>query len=865
MAPGLPPAETIRDIPLQIPLRIFSRDGRLIEEVGERRRILVTFDDVPPHVVNAFVAAEDRRFFVHHGVDYQGILRAGLLLLKTGQISGGGSTLTQQLARDYFLSREQVFTRKLREAFLAYKIEQEFTKQEIMALFLNKMFFGQRAYGVAAAAQVYFGKNLKDINVAEAATLAGVLPAPSSYNPVRSPANALMRRSYVLRRMHDLHFIDDTGFEEASNFAMESTLHGTANELEAPYVAEMVRREMLDRYGESTYSAGFRVLTTLDSKMQRAATYSLRNGLLEFTRRRGYRGVIANALDNAELHPDVFLTPYLDWPEDLQVALSNYNSPASLLVAIVTGLNDDNSANIVLQHGEAVVLPWHGISWAKPFVDWETTGPAPETVADVLQPGDFIHVMPISIGGYALAQLPKAQSAFVSVDPNDGAITSLSGGYDFSISKFNRVTQAIRQPGSSFKPFIYAAALQAGNTLATIVLDAPVVINSTALERLWRPINYGGRFYGPQRVRQGLVKSMNLMSVRLLLNKTGVGNTVRFLAPFGFNDSALPRNGSLALGGGNATPLDMAQAYASIANGGYAVTPYAIDSIIDADGRILYRANPRVVCRECEVSEGQAVAEQPPTAHGSLAAGDATEIVDAPEKTLRDLFPSLTDENLSIEQFAALAESYRPDAITAPALFENINIAPRIMSPQIAYLIQDAMRNVITGGTGIRANRALHRSDLSGKTGTSNDGRDAWFAGFNKRVVAITWVGYDDHTPLGPREEGSRTALPIWIEFMRAVILSTPLEQMPMPEGIVSVRINKSTGCPATASDPYEDIMFEKFREDHEPECDAAEAQPDIFNSADDYDEPADDNPEEIVEDDTEDSVEESEDEESLF
>lgn len=864
VAPGLPPAETIRDIPLQIPLRIFSRDGLLIEEVGERRRILVTFDDVPPHVVDAFVAAEDRRFFVHPGVDYQGILRAGLLLLKTGQISGGGSTLTQQLARDYFLSREQVFTRKLREAFLAYKIEQEFTKQEIMALFLNKMFFGQRAYGVAAAAQVYFGKNLKDINVAEAATLAGVLPAPSSYNPVRSPANALMRRSYVLRRMHDLDFIDDTSFEEASNFAMESTLHGTANELVAPYVAEMVRREMLDRYGEATYSAGFKVITTLDSKMQRAATYSLRNGLLEFTRRRGYRGAIASALDNPELDPDVLLTPYLDWPEELQVALSDYRSPASLVVAIVTGLNDDNSANIVLQHGEAVILPWHGISWAKPFVDWETTGPAPEVVADVLQPGDFIYVMPITIGGYALAQLPKAQSGFVSVDPTDGAITSLTGGYDFSISKFNRVTQAIRQPGSSFKPFIYAAALQAGNTLATIVLDAPVVINSAALERLWRPINYGGRFYGPQRVRQGLVKSMNLLSVRLLLNKTGVGNTVRFLAPFGFNDSALPRNGSLALGGGNATPLDMAQAYASIANGGYAVTPYVIDSIIDADNQILYRANPAVVCRECEIGEEQATV-RPLTAHDSLVTGDDTEVVATPDTTLRDLFPSLADDDLSVEQFAALAESYRPGADIAPELFRNVNVATRIMTPQIAYLIQDAMRNVITGGTGIRANRALRRRDLSGKTGTSNDGRDAWFAGFNKRVVAITWVGYDDHTPLGPREEGSRTALPIWIEFMRAVILGTPLEQMAMPEGIVSVRINKITGCQATGFDPYEDTMFEVFREDHVPECDTAEAQPDIFNVAEDYDEPADDIPPEIVEDDTEDSAEESEDEESLF
>ncbi len=868
VAPGLPPAETIRDIPLQIPLRIFSRDGLLIEEVGERRRILITYDDVPQHVVDAFVAAEDRRFFVHPGVDYQGILRAGLLLLKTGQISGGGSTLTQQLARDYFLSREQVFTRKLREAFLAYKIEQEFSKKEIMALFLNKMFFGQRAYGVAAAAQVYFGKHLADINVAEAATLAGVLPAPSSYNPVRSPANALMRRSYVLGRMHTLDFIDDADYEEATNFAMESSLHGTANELGAPYVAEMVRREMLDRYGEATYSAGFKVVTTLDSRMQRAATYSLRNGLLEFTRRRGYRGVLASATADPDFDPDILLTPFGEWPEELQVALSNYRSPASLIVAIVTRLNDDNSADIVLQNGETVVLPWHGISWAKPFVDWETTGPAPQAVADVLQAGDYIYVMPITIGGYALTQLPQAQSAFVSVDPLDGAVTGLAGGYDFSISKFNRVTQAIRQPGSSFKPFIYAAALHAGNTLATIVLDAPVVINSAALERLWRPINYSGRFYGPQRVRQGLVKSMNLLSVRLLLNKTGVGNTVRFLAPFGFNDAALPRNGSLALGGGNATPLDMAQAYASIANGGYAVSPYVIDSISNANDEILYRASPAVVCRKCEIGDGAAATTKTTTSMPQFDAeifDDTADLNPATENALRALFPNLTDEDLSAEQFAAMAESYRPDASIAPELFEGTNLARRIMSPQIAFLIQDAMREVITNGTGIRANRALRRRDLSGKTGTSNDGRDAWFAGFNKRLVAIVWVGYDGHTPLGPKEEGSRTALPIWIEFMRAVILGTPLEQMAIPDGIVSVRINKSTGCPATSSDPYEDMRFEYFREDHVPECESAEAQPDIFNSANDFELPPEQTPGELVEDGLENSAEDDGDEEPLF
>jgi penicillin-binding protein 1A len=528
VAPGLPPAETIREIPLQIPLRIFSRDRRLIAEVGERRRILVTFDDLPPHVVHAFVAAEDRRFFEHPGIDYQGILRAGLRMIGTGEISGGGSTLTQQLARDYFLSREQLFTRKLREAFLAYKIEQEFSKEEILAMFLNKMFFGQRAYGVAAAAQVYFGKALMDINVAEAATLAGVLPAPSEYNPVRSPTNAQVRRSYVLDRLFDLDYIDRDTYQQAMAYPMESALHGTATELSAPYVAEMVRREVLSRYGEDTYRAGYEVVTTLDSRLQSAANYALRNGLLEFTRRRGYKGPIGELAIDA----GILLTPYDEWPEDVRLALADQPNPGGLEVAIVTALHEDNSAEIVLQDGSRSHLPWHGISWAKPFLDRETTGPAPETVDDVLQPGHIIHVMPTTLGSWALAQVPEAQSAVVSVDPLDGAITGLAGGFDFTMSKFNRAVQAARQPGSSFKPFIYSAALEHGNTVATIVVDSPVVIESSELEEFWKPINYSGKFYGPTRVRDALVRSMNLASVRLLLYNTGVANAVRHLQPF---------------------------------------------------------------------------------------------------------------------------------------------------------------------------------------------------------------------------------------------------------------------------------------------------------------------------------------------
>ena len=792
VAPGLPAAQTIRDIPLQIPLRIFSRDGHLIEEIGQRRRILIKYEDVPPHVVNAFIAAEDQRFFIHPGIDYRGILRALYRLVATGSAAGGGgSTLTQQLARSYFLSLEQTAERKFKEASLAIRIEQEFTKEQIMELFLNKMFFGQRAYGVAAAAQVYFNKPLASINIAEAATLAGVLPAPSRYNPVRSPVNAKRRRGYVLGRMLNLGFITRQDYDDAMVLPVEARMYGAAVELNAPYVAEMVRREMLSRYGEETYTAGLQVVTSIDSHLQKAANYAVRNGLLEFTRRRGYRGPITTI----ELPPELPGLEIAEWPDETLEVLDQY-APGGLSIALVTQVNENNSADIVFRDGTAATIPWRGMNWAKPFIDRETTGPAPETAAEVLAAGDVIYVMPTSAGFWALAQVPEAQGSLVSVDPDDGAITSLVGGFDFATSKFNRATQAFRQPGSSFKPFIYSAALEQGNTPATVVLDAPVVITSSELEAVWRPINYSGRFYGPTRMREALVRSMNLVSVRLLLFETGIGNAVRHIAKFGFNDAALPRNGSLALGGGNATPLDMVQGYATIANGGYGVKPYVIDAIYGADGATLYRAEPAVVCEPC-------LAE--------------------PE----DPYTPDPEEELTLEEMADIALSYRPDASTAPELFADINAAPQSVSKQNAFLIQDMMRDVIFRGTGRRA-LVLGRRDLSGKTGTSNDRRDAWFGGFNGDLAAIVWIGYDDDLPLGPGEEGSRTALPVWIEFMRDALRGVPENRMPMPPGIVSVLIDKETGCPARAG--QSNVTFEVFRQEHVPECETVEELPDIFN-----------------------------------
>jgi penicillin-binding protein 1A len=600
-----------------------------------------------------------------------------------------------------------------------------------------------------------------------------------------------MRRGYVLGRMLDLGYIDDTAYADAMDFEMESRLHGARVELNAPYVAEMVRREMLERFGDETYTAGYQVVTSLDSTLQKAGKFAIRNGLLEFTRRRGYRGPITTV----ELPTEILDMAVREWPPELLSVLDQY-APGGLSVALVTAVNENNSADILFRDGSTAAIPWNGISWAKPFIDRETKGPAPEMATDVLTPGDVVYVMPTTAGFWALAQVPEAQGALVSVDPSDGAITSLVGGFDFGMTKFNRATQAFRQPGSSFKPFIYSAALEQGNTPATVVLDAPVVITSSELEAVWRPINYSGRFYGPTRMREALVRSMNLVSVRLLLFETGIGNAIRHIAKFGFGDAALPRNGSLALGAGNASPLDMVQGYATIANGGYAVRPYVIDAIFGPSGKTLYRAEPSVVCEPCVAEPVDEIDIEPP-------------------------------EEMTLDEMADIALSYRPDASVEPELFARLNVAPRAISAQNVFLIQDMMRDVIRRGTGRRAMQ-LGRRDLSGKTGTSNDRRDAWFGGFNGDLASIVWVGYDDDLPLGPGEEGSRTALPIWIEFTRLALAGVPEHQMPMPEGIVSVLIAKQTGCPARAGQP--DVTFEVFREGHVPECETIEDLPDIFN-----------------------------------
>ena len=798
--PSLPAAETIREIPLETPLKIYSRDGRLIGEIGERKRIIISYDDLPEHVIHAFIAAEDRRFFDHPGVDYQGTLRAALNIIITGEISGGGSTLTQQLARDYFLNRRRLFTRKILEAFLAYNIEQEFSKKEIMTLFVNKMFFGQRAYGVAAAAQVFFGKNINNINIAEAATLAGVLPAPSNYNPVRSPNLAKIRRNYVLSRMLQLEFIDDVNYKTSIEYPVVSKLHGTASELSAPYVAEMVRIAMIERYGKNATRDGYKVITTIDSKIQKAATYSLRRGLLEYSHRQGYQGPIDH-IDITSLNTSL---PFENWPENIQLSISKYSELAVLKPAIVTDLNFDNSADILFSSGERSDLSWRTLKWAKPYGSIGRSK-LPKNVDDILKIGDVIYVMSTTTGEYALAEIPSANAAVVSIDPFDGAITSLSGGFDYNINKINHALNERRQPGSSFKPLIYSAALAEGNNASTILLDAPVVMSSKELEEDWRPSNYSGRFYGEQRLREALVRSMNLATVRLLLEKTGINNAIEHIKPFGFSGDALPANGGLALGAGSASALDMAQAYAVFANGGYSVDPFIIDAIRNSEDEVIYQSSKPIVCSACEKD---------------------TSIT---ENAVLNQTQEAEEAEYNLNQMAEIVDVYKPNANFSPELYKDISLASRIITEHNAFLMQDMLREVIRRGTGVRARRELGRTDLSGKTGTTNDYRDAWFAGFNNDISAVVWVGNDNNEPLGNGEQGSRTALPIWIELMRTTLDKAPESSMKMPKDMITVRISKITGCPAKSNDTNE-IMFEVFHKDNLPSCEENNQSQDIFN-----------------------------------
>ena len=801
LSPGLPSVESMQDVPLQVPLRIYSRDGRLIAQLGEFRRIPVRYADIPEVLVQAVLAAEDDRFFEHPGFDYQGLVRAGANLVLTGHRTQGGSTITQQLARAYFLTPERTFVRKAKELLLALQIEHTFSKEDILALYLNKIFLGQRAYGIAAAAEVYFGKGLNQLSLAEAAMLAGIPKAPSLLNPVSDPERAGERRAYVLRRMLELDFIDEPQYTAALASPVESILHGPTVELDAPYIAEMVRAEMVARFGSGVTSQGYRVVTTIDSRLQGDADRALRTTLLEYDRRHGFRGALdRNLLERLDRN--------VAREAALQRLLDAYPTHPDLFPAVVTELRNDNSTTFYVHDVGSTTVAWPNVRW-RAFIDDDTVGPAPTSPGDLVAVGDVVYLLRTVNRGWLLAQLPAVQGALVALDPKDGATVALSGGYDFFASKFNRAVQAKRQPGSSFKPFVYSAALEQGFTPATIINDAPIVFDAPgAGQEVWRPENNTGRFSGPTRFREGLVESLNLVSIRILL-RTGVGRAIRHIKPFGLPDSAMPRNPTMVLGSGAAAPRDMAAGFAAFANGGHRVDPYLIERIEDARGEPVFVAPRKLVCPTC--------AEQWLGATPSAASQVAAPVpvpVTTTDGNLDGQPVSRPGQELPLYADAAEmirhAEGWRPVVTEAPEFLANDEQAPRIITAENCYLIYDMMRDVVRRGTGRRA-LALGRADLAGKTGTSNERRDAWFSGFNQNIVATAWVGFDQERTLGSREEGSRTALPMWMYFMAAALKDSPEAPLPRPSGIVTARISARTGLLALAG--TRDAMFELFRE----------------------------------------------------
>jgi penicillin-binding protein 1A len=767
----LPDVETLRDIQLQVPLRVYTQDSKLISVFGEKRRIPVSIDEMPPHLINAFIAGEDARFRIHPGVDYQGISRAVWTLVTTGEKSVGGSTITQQLARNFFLTLEKTFTRKIKEIFLALKIERELSKDEILELYLNKILLGHRAYGVGAAADVYYGKPVNELSLAQCAMLAALPKAPSRINPITSPERAMERRDYVLGRMQDLELISSTAYQQAINERNTAFYHGATTQVEAPYLAEMVRKEMLARFGQSAYTGGYEVYTTINSRFQDTANQAVTDGLEEYDHRHGYRG--------AEAHFDLVEN---NTPEKWDGILRPYKPVAGLAPGLVIEADED-IALIYQADGQTIALTLEDMQWARKFISRDRVGFRPKSVGDVLEAGDIIRTRLRDMGKRELAQLPEPEALLVSLSPRDGSIKALVGGYDYARSKFNRVTQSRRQPGSSFKPFIYSSALKKGKTTASIVNDAPVVFSDAELERDWKPQNFEEKFYGPTRLREAMVNSRNVVSIRLL-REVGIPYARDYISSFGFDPAELPTNLSMALGSASLIPISMARGYAVFANGGYLIDPYFINRIVDAKGSVIFAASPYVVCTDCALNED--IETEP------------VEIVEKAEPSFRPL-------QLEAEEDLHVTEQDSPEVQDAVA---GSVPAPRVINEQNAFLIRSMMMDVVRRGTGKKA-MELGRNDLAGKTGTTNDQRDAWFSGYNSELVTSVWVGFDSHEPMGRNEVGGKAALPIWIDFMRVALLNVPDQVPEIPEGITKARIDPDTGLIARIGNP--DAIMEVF------------------------------------------------------
>ena len=828
--PDLPSVTVLKDVRLQTPMQIYTNDGKLISQYGVKRRIPVKLDEVPEQLIHAILATEDSRFYEHHGIDPIGIARAAVSLLLTGEKKQGASTLTMQLARGFFLTREKTYIRKVKEIFIAWHMEQVLTKEEILELYLNKVELGHRSFGFGAAAQVYYGKPLTELTLAQIATIAGLPKAPSVLNPISGPERSVERRRVVLLRMLDENYITQQEFEEAASMPVTAKKHGAEIEVDAPYLADIIYNEMVEIYGkEEAETGGYQVYATATSEMQLAAQKAVVRNLHDYDERHGYKGPLGYLFNAPEVNEGDDPLPTLnlsfdisdkqtpsDWTEDgfLRVLREvPYIKP--LVPAVVTGMSEQ-SITVFDVNGNTRTIEWAGLDWARRYITDFRQSNEPEVAADITQPGAVIYIREQE-GQWRISQLPEVSGAFIALNPKNGAVEAVVGGYSFYQSQFNRATQAKRQVGSNIKPFVYSAAIDSGYTLASIINDAPINQWNAATGVAWRPQNSPAEYDGPIRMRKALGKSKNVVSVRLLRG-VGLRNTVDYLTRFGFDADDIPLDETVSLGSSSHTPLEVVRGMAVIANGGYLVNPHFISKVLDENGTELWKANPVWACEAC--TKGV-----------------------APDNTL--------DENEEADIEALLEAQLNQDVTLAEGPQEDKPIAPQVITPQNAFLVAEMMRTAVRAdgnwnkktywlGTGWRARNILQRTDIAGKTGTTNDSRDTWFSGFHKDIVATAWVGFDNMgrqlgratrnqnlvnrnpekfnwigNALIGTEDGAKAAGPAWIRFMQYALADKPHSPMPVPEKIVRIRIDRTSGKLTRRTDHT--TLFEYFLQGTEP------------------------------------------------
>ncbi len=844
--PQIPKAESYRNVQLETPLRVFSEDGALLAEFGERRLIPITMDQVPRHFVNALLDTEDKRFYEHSGIDFISLTNDVFSLIgdliTEGELGGGASTITMQLARNVSFTLERRFLRKFKEMLLALKIEQELTKDEILELYINIVPFGKRAYGAEAAALTYYGKPLADLNLPQLAMLAGIPQAPSAGNPINGPERALKRRNLVLSRMHAQGSISDAEFETARQAPISARVYARELDVASPYASEWVRQQAITLVPD-LYTGGYEITTTINSRMQREAIDALRRGLLSYDRRHGYRGaelvadeeLANNLLDAAGLlwqtaevadaseaatepgkeedAPLVASQPDLEaYPDDLlrrgRELLNPIPDFGELKPALVLAV--DETQAVVLRHsGDAELIALDESGWARAYVTVDQRGPPPQTMGEIVSVGEVVRIRrnPDDEGSpWLLSQLPEIQGAVVALDPIDGAVRALVGGFDFYRNQYNHALQAARQPGSGFKPFVYSAALANGVTSADVFMDAPLVFDDENLESQYRPDNDNNRYNGPTRLREALYRSINLVSMRVLL-KVGAGNVLDHVSKFGFNTRGFPRNTQLAIGGGTmaVTPIDMARSYAVLANGGYLVDPNILVSIKDITGKELFHSNHPRVCPECELA---------PLPEETLVPGEVE------PTSLEELFATADTPGAAEAQASAGGDAEEQESLLLPP--QPVIAAPRVLDERNVFVMHSMLKDVIKRGTG-RSARRLQRDDLAGKTGTTNDAADTWFNGYSPDLVTTVWVGFSNHEPLGARAYGSNTPLPIWIDFMADALADTPENHPTQPPGVVTLKIDPTTGTRARPG--QNNAIFEYFLAEYAPEAPAQTKQ----------------------------------------